>query len=132
MKCIIITFLLFLPNIILSQKQTISVNITGFETNNGKAMIMLLDKNEKEVEKHVLDIKNEAIPFNFRQIEAGNYAVKVFHDKNSNQKLDKNLFGMPTEKWGVSNNLKAKLGPPNFKNMLFEVKDDIEININLQ
>lgn len=47
-------------------------------------------------------------------IPYGRYAVVVYHDANSNGMLDKNGLGMPTETWGVSNNVRPFLRAPKF------------------
>jgi uncharacterized protein (DUF2141 family) len=38
----------------------------------------------------------------------------VFHDENSNGKLDTNLLGIPREGVSASNNAKGHFGPPKF------------------
>lgn len=48
-------------------------------------------------------------------IPYGQYAVVVYHDANSNGILDKNGLGVPTEIWGVSNNVRPFLRPPKFR-----------------
>lgn len=53
------------------------------------------------------------------QLPAGEYAFVVFHDVNSNGKLDKNLFGMPAEAYAFSNNALGKMGPPSFEQARF-------------
>ena len=50
----------------------------------------------------------------FGGLEPGRYAVTVYHDKNDNQKFDKNWVGMPREAWGVSNNVRPRLRAPRF------------------
>jgi len=42
-----------------------------------------------------------------------------YQDLNSNNELDTNLFGVPTEPYGFSNNAKGRFGPPKFSDMLF-------------
>lgn len=116
----------------LDEKLQITANFTGFDSSKGKAMVLLLDQNEKEISKHILPIINKKVSYTLKSVNYGKYAIKVYHDENSNQKLDTNFMGMPKEKWGVSNNVEAKLGPPDFKKMLFEVKSDISIQIRLK
>jgi len=41
-------------------------------------------------------------------------AVSAYHDENENSRLDKNSFGIPTERYGFSNNPKRAYGPPKF------------------
>jgi len=55
----------------------------------------------------------------FDPIPAGTYAVACFHDQNKNGKLDKNLFGMPSEGTVASNNAKGSMGPPSFQDAKF-------------
>jgi uncharacterized protein (DUF2141 family) len=54
-----------------------------------------------------------------KDLPAGEYAFAVFHDANSNAKLDKNMFGMPTEPYGFSNNALGNMGPPSFEQARF-------------
>ncbi len=114
------------------EKSNISLNITDFASSKGNAMVLLLDQNENEVSNHILPIINKKVSYTFKLVNSSKYAVKVYHDENSNKKLDANILGIPKEKWGVSNNVEAKLGPPDFKKMLFEVKSDITIQIRLK
>ncbi len=50
----------------------------------------------------------------FPGLPAGAYAVAVFHDLNGNRKLDTNAIGMPTEAWGVTNNVRPTFRAPSF------------------
>jgi uncharacterized protein (DUF2141 family) len=54
-----------------------------------------------------------------KDLPAGEYAFAVFHDANSNDKLDKNMFGIPTEDYAFSNNAIGKIGPPSFEQARF-------------
>ncbi|RRB04967.1 DUF2141 domain-containing protein [Larkinella rosea] len=47
-------------------------------------------------------------------VEAGEYAVALFHDVNGNGKLDKKLFGIPAEPYGFSNNYHPRVSGPVF------------------
>ncbi|MGO4210781.1 DUF2141 domain-containing protein [Terriglobus sp. 2YAB30_2] len=51
----------------------------------------------------------------------GVYAVSVFHDENMNGQLDKNIFGIPKEGYGASNNPKKSMGPPKFAEAKFQL-----------
>lgn len=56
---------------------------------------------------------------NFDPVPAGSYAVACFHDENKNGKLDKNLFGVPTEGTAASNNARGSMGPPSYDDAKF-------------
>lgn len=55
-------------------------------------------------------------------LPAGEYAVVVFHDANSNGLLDKNFIGIPREWLGFSNRYWPE-GPPTFARAAFTLSD---------
>ena len=57
----------------------------------------------------------------FRDVAPGRYAVKLFHDRNGDGDLATNLFGIPSEPFGFSNNAPAQFGPPAFADAAFDV-----------
>ena len=50
----------------------------------------------------------------FSNVPAGEYAVRFFQDENNNGTLDSNLFGMPSEWYGFSNNARSMFSAPSF------------------
>ena len=70
----------------------------------------------------------EAITFS--DLPDGDYAIKMFHDENDNQKLDFNMLGIPKESYGFSNNV-GRFGQPKYKEAKFNVKENTTIDINL-
>ena len=54
-------------------------------------------------------------------IAPGRYAVTVFHDENSNHKLDM-TFGIPREGFGFSRNPKVRFGPPRYRQVDIELR----------
>lgn len=55
--------------------------------------------------------------------EAGDYIVAVFHDENADKKFDRDLFGIPTEGYGFSNNPGFRFGLPEMDEIRFTVAD---------
>jgi uncharacterized protein (DUF2141 family) len=62
----------------------------------------------------------------------GDYALAIFHDTNSNQKMDKNWMGIPKEPLGFSNAKLKTFGPPGFEECRFELQKDHSITIELE
>ncbi len=58
----------------------------------------------------------------FKDLVPGEYVVRLFHDENNNQKMEKNIFGMPKEGYGFSNEAVAHLGPPKYKDMVVQIE----------
>ena len=55
----------------------------------------------------------------FVGVAPGTYAIAVFHDENGNGKLDKAVFGLPVEGYGVSNNRTYALSSPKWEEAKF-------------
>lgn len=64
-------------------------------------------------------ISGDSVNVKFADLTPGEYAVVVHHDENSNDKLDKNVLGVPLEGYCFSNNVKAFVTPPKFKYVKF-------------
>ncbi len=81
----------------------------------------------KEASKAVRD------GFIINNLDESNYAIAIYHDKNSNKKFD-TFLAIPKEKYGFSNNAKVFLGPPKFEDASFFVGRDsiVEITIELR
>ncbi|MGF1508593.1 MAG: DUF2141 domain-containing protein [Myxococcota bacterium] len=72
---------------------------------------------------------NESI---FRLPSTGTYAVACNHDEDDNGKTNKNLFGVPTEGWGTSNNVRPRLRAPKFEESRFVMTSTVhEISIRM-
>lgn len=67
----------------------------------------------------------------FEDLPPGRYAMAVYLDANANGKLDRGMFGIPSEPYGFSNNGGA-FGPPDFAEAAFVVDADQRIRIDLR
>ncbi len=101
---------------------TLTVKINHIPTNEGKILIKLMDKNQKEVAVSVGEINNHTSTIEFKNLSKGIYAVSFFHDTNNNMKLDFGKRG-PTEGYGYSNNAKGFMKAPKFKKQTFELNE---------
>lgn len=69
----------------------------------------------------------------FTTLSPGSYAIAVFHDSNSNGKLDRGMLGIPKEGFGFSNNAQPKLtGPPEFRDAVIIVGRATKANISIR
>jgi uncharacterized protein (DUF2141 family) len=53
---------------------------------------------------------------------SGKYGVRLYQDVNGDGAMGKNLLGIPTEPFGISNNANIQFGPPSFGDAAFEVR----------
>ena len=118
---------------------TLTVLIDGFNSDKGTARIALCNSiegyksDDKAFRREAVRISDRKAEWAFRDLPFGEYVIKVFHDENGNHKLDRNLFGAPTEAYGFSNNARAALGPPDYKKAMFQFgKTGMTIRITVQ
>lgn len=101
----------------------LEINIDNFKSDNGLLFFELMDENEvpiRSIKEKVINHKSRVL---IKDLKPGKYLFRYFHDKNSNDKLDTNWVGMPTEGFGFSNNAKGRFGPPPLEKMIFDFKD---------
>jgi uncharacterized protein (DUF2141 family) len=94
---------------------TLTVRVTGIRNANGQIRLTLY-RDSKFVEGRQLEIDAKTLSAKtvFENLPQGVYSVNLFHDENMNGKMDTNLFGMPVEGYGFSNNPHKRMGKPGF------------------
>lgn len=110
----------------------VTLEITGFDNDKGKAFVEIIDDKGKIVSQLVLPINQKKIVKSIELPSSGKFGVKVFHDENNNQKMDKNLVGYPTEKWGVSNGARPSFRAPKTEEILVTLKAGDKIKITVE
>lgn len=77
-------------------------------------------------------IQNKKAAVVFDAVPPGTYAIAVFHDKNNNNKMDKNFLGIPKEGYGASKNKLPFTSAPTFKDNQFEISAASSLNISIR
>jgi uncharacterized protein (DUF2141 family) len=120
-------FLFLLCGLIITkgfaQDYTITVQVKNVRNNHGTVRVALF-KHEKEYMKDyslgkIVNANTPEVSVIFENMPAGEYAITVFHDENSNAKLDSNFMGVPKEGIGFSNDASASFGPPSWEKAKF-------------
>ncbi len=113
---------------LLNFESTLTVTIENCKSNKGKLFIALYDsekafmKEPQAISKKVVVIENGKAIIQFSALTQSEYAFVFFHDENNNGQLDKNIFGIPTEGYGFSNNAKGVFGPPSYEKSKITMK----------
>ncbi|RYF31358.1 MAG: DUF2141 domain-containing protein [Comamonadaceae bacterium] len=68
----------------------------------------------KPLASQTAPLRNGSAEVVFLGLPPGRYALRTFADENDNAKLDANMLGIPTERYGFSNDAKGNMGPPGF------------------
>ena len=128
---ILTTTILFITNSITAQNNTITATVINVTSDAGKVGYALYDKTNfrmKPIQGAASKIVNGKSVVVFENVEAGEYAIICYHDKNNNDKMDFEANGMPLEDYGASNNV-MNFGPPKFEDAKFTI---IDKNVSLE
>lgn len=120
-----------------SQTGEINVTITNLKNTDGYLLIGLYNNAQdfpidgKQYRKEFVKVHSKTFTYTFKNLPAGDYAIAVCHDENADQKCNHNLLGIPTERYGFSNNVKPKLSAPSFSKVKFNLVSSVDVSIRL-
>ena len=120
------------------QSEELTVKVTGIKKNKGEVVCALFKTADgfpmdlSKPETIWMPADSAEITCMFTDITVGNYAVSVAHDENGNKKVDANFFGMPTEAWGVSNNIRPLMRAPRWQEAQFSNVAGEKQTLNIQ
>lgn len=114
---------------------TLTVNISGLESNKGTLMVGVYNKKgdflKRQFKGNFAKIKDKKSVVIFNNLPSGEYAVSFVHDENDNKKMDTNFFGIPKEDYGCSNNARGFMGPPKYDDAKFQLEENKTIQIKI-
>jgi uncharacterized protein (DUF2141 family) len=105
------------------------ITILGMASDNGTCRVALYDSPEafNNVSKAALKAD---LPIHDRKAEwilpgrpKRPIAIAAYHDENANGQLDKNLLGIPNERFGFSNGARESKGPPSYEEAVISQED---------
>jgi len=139
-KIVIFIAVLLFGASVFAQNSQVDVTVTGIDVEKGGLVKIGVYQEDgfpsvgKEIIGKDVKVEESSITVSFDNIEDGVYAIAVFQDKDSDGKLNSNLFGAPTEIYGFSNNKYGKFGPPDFEIVSFKVANGkaVSLTINLE
>jgi uncharacterized protein (DUF2141 family) len=107
----------------------IAVTITGIKSNEGGVYVGLYATPSKFLNGTQVDVMKKVkastapITVVFDNLAPGTYAIGAYHDENSNDHMDTNFIGLPTEGYALSNGVRAVIAKPTFQQAAFTVDD---------
>ncbi len=118
-------------------KVRLQVDIQNINAQKGAVLVALFKPGRefpegKPIEGKKIEASASSLQIAF-SVEPGNYAIALFHDMNSNGKMDKNMLGIPKEPYGFSNDFRPKFSVPKFRDCQFSVGEGGKtVHINLE
>ncbi len=137
MKNLITLLFLMLAQIAYSQTFNLSITVKNIEKVKGNIIISVYNKPEKFLQKDeafkTLSVKvgKTTETCVFKDLPKGEYAIALFHDKNSDGKCNRNFLGIPKEGYGFSKNIKPSISAPIFEDCKIELNKNKTITIEL-
>lgn len=114
----IVLVLICLSGLGLQAQSRLEVIINEVKDNTGTIILGLFSDEATFLKKPIIGKTVKATPGRivvvFDNVPVGTYAVSIIHDSNENGELDSNLFGIPKEGFGFSNDAMGTFGPPSF------------------
>ena len=146
MKFKALLILFFFSSLLFSQNEqdslqtgTLALKVIGIENDEGTIAVALSNSREDYESYDTvylsanLSIKNNIAEHTFEDLPYGEYAIKVYHDEDSDGEINRNFLGIPSEDYGFSNNASASFGPADYDDAKFIFDKPImyiEINID--
>ncbi len=120
-----------------NRTHTLTVKVTRIKHQQGTVEIGLYGKEHcfpkvgKQCKKGRVKVEGNSVEYRFTGLENGSYAIATYHDENNDKSCNKNSFGIPTEAYAFSNNVRPFLSAPAFKSCRFWVTEDRTIYIRM-
>lgn len=118
----------------------LTVMVDGLKNKNGQVCASLfarsngfLGQKDRAIAAQCIRSNNLASGFKFNNLKPGSYAVALFHDANSDGKLNRGLFGIPSEGMSRCRNPRGLMGVPRFQDaviMMAGSNNTIQVELN--
>lgn len=118
--------------------QTASVTVTVEDVRDGGLMDIALYDSEAgwdgtgPVASRRIEIENGVATAVFENLEAGEYAVRLYHDENGDDVFNMNVMGIPTEGYGFSNNPFPRFRGARHDEAVFTVEDGESVSQTIE
>jgi len=124
-------YLLFALFLFSSDTGTIQLTVQHIRSPKGTIKIAVFNsadsflKDGEAIQTHSIPVKDtKDLTLTLQPLPYGTtYSIAIYHDVNDNNQLDTNLFGVPKEPYGFSNNTPSKWGAPKYEIARFELKE---------
>jgi uncharacterized protein (DUF2141 family) len=107
---------------------SIAVTITGFRSDRGRAFVALWRSAEgfpgtppASAPSRTVVIEHGRAHARFDNVDAGVFAITVFHDEDGDTELKESFFGIPKEGIGFSRDVRPRFRAPRFEEARLEL-----------
>ena len=138
MKGVLFILFALFSSFLASGQSTLVIKVEGLKKNKGELFIGLYNNEQtfKDTNnvfvKQIIPVDSIVMETVMENLPDGEYALTLFHDENSNGKLDKNFLGAPKERYGFSNHPRIVFKAPKLDKCQFSVTGETEVVIKMK
>ena len=128
---------LLLTSFVINNNPQLTIEIQNIEVTEGNIRIGVFNTSEKFLtqgstfKNYIIAVNNTTETIIIDDLPKGEYAFFLYHDKNSDGKLNQNFIGIPKEPFAFSNNVKPKFAKPTFEECKFSLAKDRIMQVSL-
>lgn len=121
----------------VSAQHALEVVIAGATPAEGQVVVALFSSPQsylaEPIAEQMVEVGESGVAIvEFTGLVTGRYAMSAFHDVNENARLDTGFLGIPKERFGFSNDARARFGPAPWDAAAFELSSDRRIDVTLR
>lgn len=131
MKIIYLVSLISFLGVSKPEKHQLTVSFLGLQSIEGQVLVKIVNEKDEKISGHQIKVNNKKATLTL-DLPVGSYAISAFHDSNSDNKLNTNAVGLPTEIYGFSNNARGWFGPPTLEDQLVKIEKTTVLTIRLK
>ena len=120
-----------------NENPQLAIEIQNIEVVEGYIRIGVFNSEEKFLKRnstfknYIIAVESNTEKIVIDDLPKGEYAFILYHDINSDGKMNRKFIGIPKEPFGFSNNVRPKLAKPTFEECKFVLEDNLELKIKL-
>ena len=115
----------------------LTIKISNIETMKGDIKVGVFNTDATflkvgyAIKNYTVKVEKNTAVITITDLPKGEYAVSMYHDENSDNKMNTNFIGIPKEPYGFSNNVKPKMSAPKYTDCKFSFSEDKTLQIKL-
>jgi uncharacterized protein (DUF2141 family) len=133
----LLLFFAFLVSFAPEPNPKLTIKISNIEKMKGEIIVGVFSsesaflKEGAAVKNYSIKVNKDAATFTITDLPKGEYAISMYHDENSDNKMNTSFIGIPKEAYGFSNNVKPKMSAPKYQDCKFTFSEDKTLQIKL-
>lgn len=133
----LLIYFYFISAAISTDTVTLSISVDNIKSIEGNIEIGIFRKEDTFLGKgdayktYTIEVLESTETITIKNLPKGDYAVTMYHDKNSDGICNRNFIGMPKEPYAFSKNFRPKFSAPTFEDCKFSLVEDRTMSISL-